>query len=447
MKLYESQKVHPFIPLMKGIEVDGSHVKYPAVKEAFQEAEIELTDNINAPIIWWDGDIKTRDFETLGPTQRINKIPGMDYICFKSTTIHAFNQMRRMFPNLYNFFPSSFLLPHQYTDLQRAHNYLQGKAKSPITWIIKPRNGCCGNGIKLIQHIYELAHKSEPAVVQKYIPPYLIDGYKFDFRFYILISTLAPYTVYIYKEGLARFCTQKYQAPNAKNLEDKFAHLTNTSINKENNEAAADDFTRLASDVLDEIAVKEPTRGPLLWKKICDVSMLSLLAIWSSIVASLLNFNSERRLFGRRPMDRNAQVLDTFSKYFHIMGIDIMISEKLQPIVLELNDRPSMIVTYECEAALKKEMVKDAFSHISIDGSPVDGPSSSPNWTKLLPVPAGDKLYQPVNQVIAKTANVFRTYAANRERPHYEERPKSSKFQKIELAPTFVNAEAPSNCQ
>jgi hypothetical protein len=49
-----------------------------------------------------------------------------------------------------------------------------------------------------------------------------------------------------------------------------------------------------------------------------------------------------------------------------------MIGDSLQPIVLELNDRPSMVVTYECEAALKRDMIFDAFAHISLDGTPLD---------------------------------------------------------------------------
>ena len=428
------------------VEVDGSHIKYPAVKNAFQKANITPSSqpNLHADIVWWDGEIKNRDFENLSPSQRINKIPGMDYICFKSTTIHAFQQMRRMFPLQYNFFPTSFLLPHQFTDLQRTHNYIQGKINQPVTWIVKPRSGCCGNGIRLIQHTYELAHKTDPVVVQRYIPPYLIDGYKFDFRFYILISTLAPYTVYIYKEGLARFCTQRYQPPTALNLNDKFSHLTNTSINKENKNITDSNFTKLASQVLAQISQIDPKKGPGLWKKICDVSMYALLGIWSSIVGSINNFNSERRLFFRKPTEKTDKALDTFSKYFHVMGIDIMISENLQPIVLELNDRPSMIITYPCENDLKREMIFDAFSHISVDGSQVDSDDpENDRWVKLLPVNPEDPNAATVTQIITKTANIFRTYAANKERPHYEERHRT----KQKLGETFSTTQTPSECQ
>jgi Tubulin-tyrosine ligase family len=41
--------------------------------------------------------------------------------------------------------------------------------------------------------------------------------------------------VYVYREGLIRFCSQKYNLTR-KNCKDKFSHLTNFSLNKFNPE-------------------------------------------------------------------------------------------------------------------------------------------------------------------------------------------------------------------
>lgn len=76
-------------------------------------------------------------------------------------------------------------------------------------------------------------------VVQEYInDPYLIDGLKFDLRIYVLITSCDPLTVYVYKEGLARFATQQYApilATTPKNaMKNMFVHLTNYSLNKTN---------------------------------------------------------------------------------------------------------------------------------------------------------------------------------------------------------------------
>ncbi len=51
-------------------------------------------------------------------------------------------------------------------------------------------------------------------------------------RFYVLITSVNPLTIYIYEEGLTRLATEKYQKPDDRNISNLFMHLTNYSINK-----------------------------------------------------------------------------------------------------------------------------------------------------------------------------------------------------------------------
>jgi hypothetical protein len=118
---------------------------------------------------------------------------------------------------------------------------------------------------------------------------------------------------------------------------------------------------------------------------------------------------------------RTSPELDLFSKYFHVLGIEIQIAENMQSFVLELNDRLSMIAHYECEAALKRDMIFDAFSHISVDGTHIDETSEG-NWVKILPVDRASPLASTVDEIISTTSSVFRTWAANKERPHYDQK-------------------------
>lgn len=49
------------------------------------------------------------------------------------------------------------------------------------------------------------------------LQPFLIDGYKFDFRIYVLITSCDPLRIFIFKDGLARFATNKYSEPSNSN--------------------------------------------------------------------------------------------------------------------------------------------------------------------------------------------------------------------------------------
>ena len=60
-----------------------------------------------------------------------------------------------------------------------------------------------------------------------------MDGYKYDLRLYVFINGIDPLRIYIYKDGLARFATVRYQKPCDKNLDNLFMHLTNYAINKD----------------------------------------------------------------------------------------------------------------------------------------------------------------------------------------------------------------------
>ena len=56
-------------------------------------------------------------------------------------------------------------------------------------------------------------------ICQQYVAkPFLIDGFKFDLRIYILISSCDPLRIFVYKDGLARFATVQYSEPSNSNM-------------------------------------------------------------------------------------------------------------------------------------------------------------------------------------------------------------------------------------
>lgn len=56
-------------------------------------------------------------------------------------------------------------------------------------------------------------------IVQEYIDkPFLMEGYKFDLRIYILVTSCDPLKIFLYHDGLVRMGTEKYIPPNESNL-------------------------------------------------------------------------------------------------------------------------------------------------------------------------------------------------------------------------------------
>uniref|UniRef100_A0A8C3PLU9 Tubulin polyglutamylase TTLL6 n=1 Tax=Calidris pygmaea TaxID=425635 RepID=A0A8C3PLU9_9CHAR len=95
------------------------------------------------------------------------------------------------------------------------------------TFICKPDSGCQGRGIFITRNPEEIKH-GEHMICQQYIAkPFLIDGFKFDMRIYVLVTSCDPLRIFVYKEGLARFATMRYIDPSSRNLGDICMHLTN----------------------------------------------------------------------------------------------------------------------------------------------------------------------------------------------------------------------------
>ena len=104
-------------------------------------------------------------------------------------------------------------------------------------FIFKPCFSSRGNNIQLINYKTGVP-EGKDAIVQEYLRnPLLLRGYKFDLRIYVLLFSIEPLAIYIYHEGIGRFCTQKYEQPTFENFWNKRIHLTNFEVNRFNGEA------------------------------------------------------------------------------------------------------------------------------------------------------------------------------------------------------------------
>lgn len=467
--------------IVRGTGIDTDRLRYPTSRKGILDAGlIEESHEAAPPLIWIDGILSISEAENLLDYQRVNKIPCMDYLCYKSTLFSELNKMRRVFPNHFEFYPHTYLLPDDLPEFMREHSFICGRTATAPTWVVKPRSGCCGKGIHFIQTVQDAEAVNYPAVAQLMVNPFLLDGKKFDFRFFLLISSLEPFTVFIYREGIARFCTQDYVAPTKQTLDRPYAQLTNTAINK-TSDANPDDFTKLASGVLADVIAKKPSASRV-WDEICHVSLLTVAGLFPSIVATLpLNGGAQLRskmvddtpkitipntpgssslflktanqypflgaahkkrvlkkkrklkrkkgktvlplpdgkdpdipVFSCDPAPGPAQddtkdpkeiVLTEAQHYWHILGIDIILDSKGHPKVLELNDRPSLQVTAPFEKELKEGLIREAFLHLSLDGSSF-GNSENSKWQQIMPVPGNTELAGTIRSMMAHKSDL-----------------------------------------
>jgi hypothetical protein len=373
-----------------GTPVDASRARYPTSQEALALVGfVDVGTSEAARLIWLDGIMTMDEAERIRPDQRVNKIPCMDYICYKSTLFGELNRLRSDYPRLMDFYPPTYLLPAEYPEFQRFHSSLCSKAQEAPFWVIKPRIGSCGRGIRLIQSSFEAFDISSPSVAQLMVDPLLLNGLKFDFRLFLLIGSLDPFSGFLYREGIARFCTAPYQPPTKATCGDRFRNLTNTAVNVDSKRPPAE-FTRPASEVLGQLTRRYPaTRA--LWGEIADLCGLLLASLYPTIAATL-----PKQKAGEAPRAK---------RYFQVLGVDIIVGADHHPKLLELNDRPSLSVTVPFEKELKTNMLREAFFHIAADGSLL-GEHSDSQWQQILPVPESSPLAPSTRTVMQCRSNV-----------------------------------------
>jgi tubulin polyglutamylase TTLL11 len=177
--------------------------------------------------------------------------------------------------------------------------------------------------------------KEDEKVIQRYIrKPLLINGLKHDLRIYLLIASVEPLVAFINEEGLARFCTQEYEVPTQENKsKGKSVHLTNYSLNKNNPNFV---YTNELTEINDGSKQTLSSYWKALEKEGLDVP---------KIKADITRLNQEL-LKALKPYLAYFQKC-TFprtepGKYFHIIGVDIILDSQCNPWILEINASPSM---------------------------------------------------------------------------------------------------------
>ncbi|XP_034352531.2 tubulin polyglutamylase TTLL11 isoform X2 [Arvicanthis niloticus] len=291
--------------------------------------------------IYWHG-VSFRDNDIL--SGQVNKFPGMTEMVRKITLSRALRIMQNLFPEEYNFYPRSWILPEEFQlFVAQVQTVKDGDPSWRPTFIVKPDSGCQGDGIYLIKdpcdgRLTGTLH-NRPAVVQEYIrKPLLIDKLKFDIRLYVLLKSLDPLEIYIAKDGLSRFCTEPYQEPNPQNLHHVFMHLTNYSLNIHSGKFVHSDSASTGSKrTFSSILCRLSSKGVDIKKVWSDIISL--------VIKTVIALTPELKVFYQSdiPTGRPGPTC------FQILGFDIILMKNLKPMLLEVNANPSMRIEHEYE--------------------------------------------------------------------------------------------------
>lgn len=367
-------------------------------------------------LFWQDKRLLKQVLRNCRDDSRVNKFPNTRAIVRKDLLALHYMNLREAYPEAYNFHPKTYLISSlESEDMGKFQEAFEEQAKlachfteQGITdgrngnvWICKPSASHRGKGIyvfgdmeKLKSQMAEQAAGLEKntkrgrktslinqtmrgqnsVVVQRYLAnPALIEGYKFDIRVYVLVTSFWPLRCYMYREVIGRLGTAKY---NMDDLDDVYSHLTNASINKKNAKELSEEEKKVLGGgakwtterLWDYLKGKGYIRESI-WRDIRKLALLSLLP-----------------LIGEIPADFHC---------FEVFGYDVMLDNLGKPWLLEINRSPAMVVACEADQA-KQRMLTDMFNMLDFENTLLNKDTSG--WRDAERDPGGFELLFPFNQ-------------------------------------------------
>lgn len=279
--------------------------------------------------------------------QYVNHFPNISILSRKNM-LYKQVQILSSHSRLFSILPETFTLP---LDLKAVTNILRNEG-DPVL-IVKPANLSRGRNIRLCTSEMDLlAFDRHDCIVQRYLKkPLLLNKRKCDFRVYVLLFCSKDdqaFQALVFKEGLTRVCTKPYTLDSS-SLNDPLVHLTNTSINAENDGV----FKRthlLLSDGLTKLCAEYHLGYERVWSQILSV-----------ITAGLMGFTDVQNY--------RLSSLQS-SMCFELLGADIILSHPSPGCssvdeqnhftvnLLEFNGSPSLAMMSDEDRAVKPQLIR-----------------------------------------------------------------------------------------
>ena len=330
----------------------------------------KLFDNTN--IVWklMKQDRMFPFLKTLNKYQKFNHFPMTWQLSRKDNLYNNYYKMKTKFPNDYNYMPETYVLPRDY-DI-----FVNEKLKDfdvndkTNLWLLKPCASSRGRGIRLLTNIEDIPKKT---IATHYIyNPHLINGKKYDLRIYLLITGYCPLKIYLFDNGLARFCSEDYDL-DPKKMDNSYIHLTNYSINKNSSNFEANDSVneehgaKWTLYTLKKHFENNNLNFNEVWNKIKDIIIKIILSVTDMAIPLIKSFKLSS------------------GTLFEIYGVDILLDAELNPWLMEVNLNPSLNCDSQLDLRVKSKLLTDIFNIIGAIPFSHDGkfiPMDKPNEYK-----------------------------------------------------------------
>ncbi|MWJ26936.1 amylase [Halomonas sp. ZH2S] len=305
---------------------------------------------------WYTGMPDPAQFKHVSAQRKLNHFPGNNALTVKSRLHDILAALRSRIHETFGpnheasarlaFFPRVYSMPKDYHALQQA-----ALAHPEKHWILKPKNASKGKGIRVLRDVGETP--LEPNwMVQEYLAhPHTIRGHKYVLRLYVLIASLEPLRLYVYRQGFAKLASEPYDVNDADN---PYSQLTNPDINALNTSA------EIPVEFIDLERYREWLRhqghdDERLFKQIHDLITLTVISALDAMRQRTAEFGADSQ------------------GCYELLGLDCMVDADLKPWILECNLSPSLGICAKpedggiVEEKIKNGLVKDMVALVGID--------------------------------------------------------------------------------
>ena len=305
----------------------------------------------NTNLIWklLDKDKMYPLLRRLNKYQRYNHFPICWQLGRKDNLYINYLKMQKKFKDDYNYMPFKYILPQDRDTVQeimKEYNIFNIKE----IYIVKPLASTHGKGVRILTDSTTVPTKG---ILEKYIyNPHLINRRKYDMRIYVLVTGFRPLKIYIYDNGIIRFCSEKYTT-DAEKLNNNYIHVTNYSVNKaldilRKGEQEIDFEIKWSLLALKGYFLEKKINFEPIWKRIKDIVIKTILSVFDLSTPALKSFKL------------------TSCNLFELYGFDIILDNQLNPWLLEVNINPSLNCDMDVDTKVKSKLITDILNIIGL---------------------------------------------------------------------------------